>query len=194
LQHKNLVQLVGIIVKTRAAGAARHQLTTEPSSVSLVTEYMAKGSLVDYLRSRGRQHITRMVQIDFACDTCEGMKYLESKKVIHRDLAARNVLINDKNVAKISDFGLAQYLDGGKSSGGDSRTHAFVSSKLPIKWTAPEALKNSVRSSPSNLIIVRVSRTSSNRWIYLQIIHVNLHAPLVISSQVRELQLLNKVR
>ena len=103
---------------------------------------MAKGSLVDYLRSRGRQHITRMVQIDFACDTCEGMKYLESKKVIHRDLAARNVLINDKNVAKISDFGLAQYSDGGKS--GDSRSHAFVSSKLPIKWTAPEALKNSV--------------------------------------------------
>lgn len=66
-------------------------------------------------------------------DTCAGMAYLESRHVVHRDLAARNVLVAEDNSAKVSDFGLARdenfSLDGGK---------------LPIKWTAPEALKQNV--------------------------------------------------
>ncbi|NXT71903.1 CSK kinase, partial [Chaetops frenatus] len=41
LRHSNLVQLLGVIVE-------------EKSGLYIVTEYMAKGSLVDYLRSRGR--------------------------------------------------------------------------------------------------------------------------------------------
>lgn len=61
------------------------------------------------------------------------MEYLELKKVIHRDLAARNVLISEECVAKVSDFGLAR----------DERYTADIS-KLPIKWTAPEALKEGV--------------------------------------------------
>lgn len=68
-------------------------------------------------------------------DTCAGMAYLESRHVVHRDLAARNVLVAEDNSAKVSDFGLARdenfSLDGGK---------------LPIKWTAPEALKQNVSS------------------------------------------------
>lgn len=66
-------------------------------------------------------------------DVCEGMEYLESKKLVHRDLAARNVLISDDGVAKVSDFGLAKV---------DSKE--TDKAKLPIKWTAPEALKKEV--------------------------------------------------
>lgn len=58
------------------------------------------------------------------------MEYLERRKVVHRDLAARNVLISEECVAKVSDFGLA------KEEG-----YNTDSSKVPIKWTAPEALK-----------------------------------------------------
>jgi c-src tyrosine kinase len=61
------------------------------------------------------------------------MEYLESKKVVHRDLAARNVLISEEGLAKVSDFGLAR--DENVSAEGG---------KLPIKWTAPEALKHGV--------------------------------------------------
>lgn len=73
----------------------------------------------------------------FACsccsDVCEGMEYLESKKLVHRDLAARNVLVSDDSVAKVSDFGLTKV---------DSKVSDNV--KLPVKWTAPEALKKDV--------------------------------------------------
>lgn len=61
------------------------------------------------------------------------MEYLECKKVVHRDLAARNVLISEDCVAKVSDFGLAR-----------EECFNLEVGKLPIKWTAPEALKGGV--------------------------------------------------
>jgi len=66
-------------------------------------------------------------------DVCEGMEYLESKKLVHRDLAARNVLVSDDSMAKVSDFGLTK-VDSKESD----------KAKLPVKWTAPEALKKEV--------------------------------------------------
>lgn len=120
LHHENLVNLLGIVRKK--------------DQIYLVTEYMSKGSLVDYLRSRGRLHVTKKDQINFAFDTSSGMEYLEKMHVVHRDLAARNVLIAENGVAKVSDFGLAR-----------NETNATSeSAKLPIKWTAPEALKFNV--------------------------------------------------
>lgn len=128
LRHENLVELLGLVLMN----GSQHIL--------LVTEFMGKGSLVDYLRSRGRQHVTPRHQIHFALDTCSGMEYLESRKVVHRDLAARNVLISDDNVAKVADFGLAR-----------EESYSLDCGKLPIKWTAPEALKNWTFSNKSDM-------------------------------------------
>uniref|UniRef100_A0A8C4R8W2 Tyrosine-protein kinase n=1 Tax=Eptatretus burgeri TaxID=7764 RepID=A0A8C4R8W2_EPTBU len=115
LRHPNLVQLLGVVID---------------KYLYIVTEFMGKGSLVDYLRSRGRSVITQKDLLRFALHVCQGMEYLESRKVVHRDLAARNVLVSDDSVAKVSDFGLA-------------KQQALVcgdAEKLPVKWTAPEAL------------------------------------------------------
>ena len=43
-----------------------------------------QGSLVDYLRSRGRAVISKQNQLDFAKHVCKGMVYLESKNFVHR--------------------------------------------------------------------------------------------------------------
>lgn len=52
LKHENLVNLLGVVYNNK--------------HIYLVTEYMSKGSLVDYLRSRGRLHVTKKDQINFA--------------------------------------------------------------------------------------------------------------------------------
>lgn len=125
LRHKNLVQLLGVVLD---------------KTTYIVTEFMAKGSLVEYLRTRGRAVISNADQINFSSDTCEGMAYLEQKGIVHRDLAARNVLIHDDGTAKVADFGLARPVDANQAGG-----------KFPIKWTAPEALKENKFTSKSDM-------------------------------------------
>ena len=82
----------------------------------------------------------------FSKDINSAMVFLESKNFVHRcvrsstlpmypqclfrDLAARNILLSEDLTAKVSDFGLAK----------DSRLGQADLGKLPIKWTAPEAI------------------------------------------------------
>ena len=51
LRHDNLVRLIGVV---------------RGETIFLVTEFMGKGNLVEYLRSRGRSVITKKDQINFA--------------------------------------------------------------------------------------------------------------------------------
>lgn len=126
LHHRNLVILIGIsFVK---------------DSLVILTEYCSKGALVDYLRSRGRAVITQREQLRFARDVSAGMSYLEQQNIVHRDLAARNVLLSDDLCAKVSDFGLAKDFD-----------QLLGPGKLPIKWTAPEAIQKKVFSTKSDV-------------------------------------------
>ena len=53
-----------------------------------------------------------------------------------RKLAARNILISEMNTAKVSNFELA-----------GNASFNYVGYKLPIKWTAPEAISNRVSGS-----------------------------------------------
>lgn len=132
LRHKNLVQFMGIVI--------------DGPNICLVTEYMEKGSLSEYLRTRGRQRVTLKDQIKFAKDTCAGMAYLESNKVVHRDLAARNILISEDYTAKVCDFGLA-----GREKFSDIYLNSGAGCRIPVKWTAPESLRLGEFSSKSDM-------------------------------------------
>ena len=70
LSHPHLVQLIGV--------------SLDEKPVFIVTEFMEKGSLVDYLRTRGKAIIQKKDQLGFARDVADGMAYLEHKDLIHR--------------------------------------------------------------------------------------------------------------
>ena len=70
LRHPHMVQLIGV--------------SLDEKPVFIVTEFMEKGPLVDYLRLQGRVVIRKKEQLGFARDVADGMAYLESKNLIHR--------------------------------------------------------------------------------------------------------------
>ncbi|XP_055520185.1 non-receptor tyrosine-protein kinase TYK2 [Leucoraja erinacea] len=73
--------------------------------IQLIMEFLPLGSLRDYLP---KHHVDLGQLLLFALQICQGMNYLQSQRYVHRDLAARNVLVENENVVKIGDFGLAK--------------------------------------------------------------------------------------
>ncbi|CAM5140158.1 unnamed protein product [Eretmochelys imbricata] len=129
LSHEKLVQLYGVCTKQRP--------------IFIITEYMAKGCLLSYLReTRGRFQPSELLEM--CKDVCEAMEYLESKQFLHRDLAARNCLVNDQGIVKVSDFGLSRYVL-------DDEYTSSMGSKFPVRWSPPEVLLYSKFSSKSDV-------------------------------------------
>ncbi|KAM9319845.1 receptor-type tyrosine-protein kinase FLT3 [Gastrophryne carolinensis] len=81
----------------------------------------------------------------FSYQVAKGMEFLESKMCIHRDLAARNVLITNRKVAKICDFGLARDVMN------DSNYVVKGNARLPVKWMAPESIFDGIYTIKSDI-------------------------------------------
>ncbi|NWU54335.1 EPHA2 protein, partial [Dromas ardeola] len=75
-----------------------------------------------------------------------GMKYLANMNYVHRDLAARNILVNSNLVCKVSDFGLSRVLEDDPEA-----TYTTSGGKIPIRWTAPEAISYRKFTSASDV-------------------------------------------
>ncbi|XP_023244349.1 vascular endothelial growth factor receptor 1-like isoform X2 [Centruroides sculpturatus] len=92
-----------------------------------------------------REPVTTARLLYFAYQCARGMQYLSDRKLIHRDLAARNVLVADRHVVKICDFGLAKdcykYSNYVKKNNGP----------LPIKWMAIESIRDKVFTTKSDV-------------------------------------------
>jgi len=130
-EHENVIRLIGVVTKTDTA--------------MIVTEYMLNGSLDKFLRSNaddGRIEVSQLVKMLHGI--ASGMQYLtEQKYYCHRDLAARNILVDDRLTCKISDFGLTRGMSTSVTSPIDKQFTESDHTKIPIKWTAPEAISSS---------------------------------------------------
>ncbi|XP_017555773.1 ephrin type-A receptor 4b [Pygocentrus nattereri] len=118
--HPNIIRLEGVVTRCKP--------------VMIITEYMENGSLDTFLKKHDGQ-FTIIQLVGMMRGIASGMKYLSDMNYVHRDLAARNILVNSNLVCKVSDFGLSRVLE-------DDPEAAYTTrgGKIPIRWTAPEAI------------------------------------------------------
>ncbi|XP_025894345.1 ephrin type-A receptor 6 isoform X3 [Nothoprocta perdicaria] len=169
--HPNIIRLEGVVTKRSfptigvkslsrflRAGFLNSILTSHPVAgggslppsissgrpVMIVVEYMENGSLDSFLRKHDG-HFTVIQLVGMLRGIASGMKYLSDMGYVHRDLAARNILVNSNLMCKVSDFGLSRVLE-------DDPEAAYTTSggKIPIRWTAPEAIAYRKFSSASD--------------------------------------------
>ncbi|XP_038670952.1 ephrin type-B receptor 3-like isoform X4 [Scyliorhinus canicula] len=120
--HPNIIHLEGVVTKSRP--------------VMIVTEFMENGALDSFLRMNDGQ-FTVIQLVGMLRGIAAGMKYLSEMNYVHRDLAARNILVNSNLVCKVSDFGLSRFLEDDAT---DPTYTSSLGGKIPIRWTAPEAI------------------------------------------------------
>eukprot|EP00050_Salpingoeca_kvevrii_P008302 m.302101 g.302101 ORF g.302101 m.302101 type:complete len:913 (-) comp15031_c0_seq1:224-2962(-) len=134
--HPNIIKLLGVITTTRAP--------------FLVTSYCEHGNLKDFLQ-RYRLSFTTISlhkRLVILSQIISGLEYLHEHMFVHRDVAARNVLVTSDYTFVLSDFGIAHRLD---NDGTVVENLATSELKMPVRWTAPEALTKGRFSSASDI-------------------------------------------
>ncbi|CAI5458156.1 unnamed protein product [Closterium sp. Yama58-4] len=118
VRHKNVVQFIGAC--------------TKPPNLSIVTEFMVGGSVYDYIhKQRGSMRLPMVVRV--AMDVAKGMDFLHKNNIIHRDLKAANLLMDENEVVKVADFGVARVKAGSGIMTAETGTY---------RWMAPEVIEH----------------------------------------------------
>uniref|UniRef100_A0A2K5YP16 Ephrin type-A receptor 2 n=1 Tax=Mandrillus leucophaeus TaxID=9568 RepID=A0A2K5YP16_MANLE len=129
--HHNIIRLEGVVSKYKP--------------MMIITEFMENGALDKFLREKdGEFSVLQLVGM--LRGIAAGMKYLANMNYVHRDLAARNILVNSNLVCKVSDFGLSRVLEDDPEA-----TYTTSGGKIPIRWTAPEAISYRKFTSASDV-------------------------------------------
>ncbi|XP_052308133.1 serine/threonine-protein kinase STY46 isoform X11 [Populus trichocarpa] len=118
VRHKNVVQFIGAC--------------TKPPSLCIVTEFMHGGSVYDYLhKQRGVFKLPNLLKV--AIDVSKGMDYLHQNNIIHRDLKGANLLMDENEVVKVADFGVARV---------KAQTGIMTAETGTYRWMAPEVIEH----------------------------------------------------
>ncbi|XWS45615.1 hypothetical protein CRYUN_Cryun15aG0151700 [Craigia yunnanensis] len=118
IRHKNVVQFIGAC--------------TRAPNLCIVTEFMARGSIYDYLhKQRGVFKLPSLLKV--AIDVSKGMNYLHQNNIIHRDLKTANLLMDENQVVKVADFGVARV---------QSQSGVMTAETGTYRWMAPEVIEH----------------------------------------------------
>ncbi|XP_020092515.1 serine/threonine-protein kinase STY46-like isoform X2 [Ananas comosus] len=116
VRHKNVVQFIGAC--------------TRPPSLCIVTEFMSGGSVYDYLHKQ-KCVFKLPALLRVAIDISKGMNYLHQNNIIHRDLKAANLLMDENEVVKVADFGVARVI---------AKSGVMTAETGTYRWMAPEVV------------------------------------------------------
>lgn len=125
LQHPNVVRLLDVLM--------------QESRLYLIFEFLSM-DLKKYLDSiPSGQYMDTMLVKSYLYQILEGIQFCHCRRVLHRDLKPQNLLIDNKGVIKLADFGLA------RAFGVPIRvyTHEVVT----LWYRAPEVLLGAARYS-----------------------------------------------
>ncbi|KAF7144004.1 hypothetical protein RHSIM_Rhsim05G0052200 [Rhododendron simsii] len=118
VRHRNVVQFIGAC--------------TQSPSLCIVTEFMSGGSVYDYLHKRkGTFKIPSLLRV--AIDISKGMDFLHQNNIIHRDLKAANLLMDEHDVVKVADFGVARV---------KAQSGVMTAETGTYRWMAPEVIEH----------------------------------------------------
>lgn len=97
--HPNIIQYI-------AAGSGSEKQAQGLKEYLILTE-LCSGQLINYLNTRSP--ISYMVCLQIFAQTCRAVAHLhkQTPSIIHRDLKIENLLISEKGVIKLCDFGSA---------------------------------------------------------------------------------------
>eukprot|EP00477_Mikrocytos_mackini_P000402 GAHX01000427.1.p1 GENE.GAHX01000427.1~~GAHX01000427.1.p1 ORF type:complete len:981 (-),score=220.11 GAHX01000427.1:45-2987(-) len=118
LSHPNIIKYIETVVEGR--------------NFYVVLEYASNGPLRKLVRSGCG--IPENIASCFIKQVLLGLKYLHDEGVIHRDIKAANILLDEENIVKLADFGVA-------TSG--ERANQTISVVGTPYWMAPEIVEMS---------------------------------------------------
>ena len=105
----------------------------EGTTLWLVMEYMAGGSLKDILDAVGCLNEEAVAAVMKAL--CKGLEYIHREQKLHRDIKAANILLTAAADVKLADFGVA-----GQMTNTMRARNTYVGSPF---WMAPEVIERS---------------------------------------------------
>lgn len=148
LDHPNVLKLEEMAVE-RTKGEGRKRAT-----MYMVTPYMDHD--LSGLLENPSVHFTEPQIKCYMLQLLEGLRYLHANKILHRDMKAANLLINNKGILQIADFGLARPYDDdppqpGKGGGEATRPYTTL---VVTRWYRP----------PELLLQLRHYTTSIDMW------------------------------